>query len=69
MFAGAVSSIDGVTPNAMDEQTTFRANEYLLELSLFHTVVRTIPDITTAQRLSSQSSQAELMSIQLEVRA
>jgi hypothetical protein len=38
MFAGAVSSIDGVTPDAMDDQTTFRANEYLLELSPFHTV-------------------------------
>ncbi len=59
MFAGAVFFIDGVTPDAMDDQTTFRANEYLLELSLFYTVVRTNPDITTAQRQPSQSSQGD----------
>lgn len=67
MFAGAVSSIDGVTPDAMDDQTTFRAYD------VFYTHrssdERRIPDITTGPHLSSQSSQAELISVQLEVRA
>jgi hypothetical protein len=67
ILAGAVSSIDGVTPDAMDDQTTFRAYDVLHAHRSSHE--RRIPDITTAQRLSSQSSQAELMSVQLEVRA